>query len=114
MQKLGFGTYLLLIKTYPNLNPEEVINRIKDYVGQESYSWFPDASVLFSIFLHGHYDWAVIFFAKDLIKAKKAVSLLMMEHKDLIDEYLLEEVLFQIKAVGKTNPDIDEELERIF
>ena len=101
MQKLGFGTYLLLIKTYPNLNPEEVINRIKDYVGQES-------------FLHGHYDWAVIFFAKDLIKAKKAVSLLMMEHKDLIDEYLLEEVLFQIKAVGKTNPDIDEELERIF
>jgi len=64
-------------------------------------------SIESSHFLHGEYDWAIIFTAEDLRHAKKFGDLLAQNYPGFIAKMILMQVLFSSKDHYLYNPDPD-------
>ncbi|MBN1280684.1 MAG: Lrp/AsnC family transcriptional regulator [Candidatus Thermoplasmatota archaeon] len=59
-----------------------------------------------SIYLHGHFDWMVVFTAEDIKHAKKFCSLFHRVYQNYVRECYLVEEIFPVKVCGIQNPEI--------
>jgi len=101
-EKLGLREYILLIKkTNKSLDEaaEKIISR-----QIESKATEIDVMIGSSFYLHGIYDWAICFTAKDLRHAKKFDSEIVKTYKSYILETQLLENIFPVKRSGIQNP----------
>lgn len=57
-----------------------------------------------SYFLHGEYDWVLIFTAEDIKQAKKFSELLLNVYPDLIDKTSLSQVIYSPREHHILNP----------
>jgi len=55
---------------------------------------------------HGNYDWALTFYAPDIIAAKTLLNAFSVKFAQYIKEYLLLETLFPVRKNGFNNPEI--------
>jgi len=58
-----------------------------------------------SYYIHGEYDWAVIFTASDLMQAKKFSQILFNQYPGKAEKVNLMEILFTQRAHYISNPD---------
>lgn len=83
----------------------DAINKIIDltmhFKGEEI-----DVDVICSSYLHGHYDWMLVFTASNIKNAKKFSELLTKEYQHVISEIHLLEDIFSVKKCGVVNPDL--------
>ena len=104
-EKLDMKRYIMLIKR-SNKPIGDAINKIIDltmhFKGEEI-----DVDVICSSYLHGHYDWMLIFTANDIKNAKKFSELLTKEYQHVISEIHLLEDIFSVKKCGVVNPEIE-------
>ena len=104
-EKLDMKRYIMLIKR-SNKPIGDAINKIIDltmhFKGEEI-----DVDVICSSYLHGHYDWMLIFTANDIKNAKKFSELLTKEYQHVISEIHLLEDIFSVKKCGVINPDLE-------
>jgi DNA-binding Lrp family transcriptional regulator len=57
---------------------------------------------------HGNYDWALTFYAPDIVAAKTLLNAFSSKFAQYIKEYLLLETLFPVRKNSFTNPQIKE------
>ncbi len=62
-------------------------------------------------YLHGRYDWVIIFTAKDIKNAKKLGESLAREYPQMISEVEIMEYVFTFKEGGIENPEMKKMLE---
>ena len=104
-EKLDMKQYIMLIKR-SNKPIGDAINKIIDlpmHCKEEEI----DIDVICSSYLHGHYDWMLIFTASNIKNAKKFSELLTKEYQHVISEIHLLEDIFPVKQCGMVNPDLE-------
>lgn len=104
-EKLDMKRYIMLIKR-SNKPIGDVINKIIDLPMQCKEEEI-DIDVICSSYLHGHYDWMLIFTASNIKNAKKFSELLTKEYQHVIGEINLLEDIFSVKKCGVANPDME-------
>jgi len=62
-------------------------------------------------YLHGKYDWVIIFTAKDIKHAKRLGEILLREYPQKIKEIEIMEYVFTFKEAGIENPQMKKMLE---
>ncbi|MCK5261822.1 MAG: Lrp/AsnC family transcriptional regulator [Thermoplasmatales archaeon] len=62
-------------------------------------------------YLHGKYDWVIIFTAEDIKNAKKLGEILFTEYPQMIKEVEIMEYVFTFKEGGMENPEMKKMLE---
>jgi DNA-binding Lrp family transcriptional regulator len=105
-QKLGKKSYVLLIKRSIKPMTKDILDRMsrKDFMkrieklGVESFS---------HIFIHGNYDWIILFNAPDIRIAKNYVEELNRTYEGHISEIHLQEIVYTAQNSGITNPNIE-------
>lgn len=104
-EKLDVKRYIMLIKR-SNKPIGDAINKIIDltmhFKGEEI-----GVDIICSSYLHGHYDWMLIFTASNIKNAKKFSELLTKEYQHVISEIHLLEDIFSVKKCGVVNPDLE-------
>lgn len=103
-EKLGMREYILLIKK-TNRPLDEAAEKIISRDIEKSAKKI-DVLIGSSYYLHGMYDWAICFTAKDLRHAKKFESELVKTYKAFIFEAQLLENIFPVKRSGINNPSL--------
>jgi len=63
--------------------------------------------VIDSSYLHGHYDWMLIFTATDIKNAKRFSEFLSMEYHHAISDIHLLEDIFSVKKSNVVNPNVE-------
>jgi Lrp/AsnC family transcriptional regulator len=103
--KLGIQRYVMLIKR--SVEPiDDAISKITKLLlhrkGEEV-----GVTVESSSYLHGRYDWIIIFTAKDIQTMKKFTHILEKEYSSVISEVHVMEDIFPISKCGIVNPHKD-------
>jgi DNA-binding Lrp family transcriptional regulator len=109
--RLNMRVYNMLIKSRPTIGYEVLANEIRDF---HKVPPPPGIKWLSLCYLHGNYDWLVVFAAKGTIEAKKAEDWIKKRYGKYMQEYILEEVVFPFVIQGVTNPNIGIDLKKIF
>lgn len=104
-EKIDNKRFIMLFKK-SNQPLGESINKIIDLSVQKK-SEDIGINILSGGFLHGSYDWIVIFTAKDIKKAKKLREILLSVYPELISEVEIMEYVFILKEGGIVNPEIE-------
>ena len=103
-EKIELKEYLILIK-----KTNEPVQDLADVIISrdiERKSEDLNINIESSHYLHGLYDWAIEFTAKDLKQAKRFTELLNATYRRYIQELMLIEKIFSVKKNGISNPDI--------
>lgn len=104
-EKQGLNYYILLLKrgskpiskeAVDNITSREIDKKIKEI----------NCEMLTSLYLHGCYDWLIIFTAPNTAQAKKVSELFRDRYQNLLDEVCLLESIFPVKIQGIVNPDV--------
>ena len=104
-EKLDVKRYMMLLKR-SSQPVGDAINKITNLtIRNESEKIGVD--ILSCGYLHGRYDWVIIFTAKDIKNAKKLSEILIAEYPQLISEVEIMEYVFTLKEGGIVNPEID-------
>ncbi|MCK5261081.1 MAG: Lrp/AsnC family transcriptional regulator [Thermoplasmatales archaeon] len=104
-EKLDVKRYILLVKR--SSQPiGDAINKITKLTCEKKGREI-GIDVLSVGYLHGEYDVAIVFTAKDIILAKKFEGILSSECPNLIKELILMEYVFLLRDSGITNPEIE-------
>lgn len=103
-EKLGLKRYIMLIKK--SVQPvENAVNKIIDLTmhrrGEEI-----GVDILCSSYLHGKYDWMLIFSTDDIKNVKKFSETLVREYQQVISEIDIVEDIFPVKRCGIINPEV--------
>jgi len=103
--KLGVKRYVMLIKR--SVEPiDDAISKITKLLlhkkGEEV-----GVTVECSSYLHGRYDWIIVFTAKDMQRMKKFTHMLEKEYSSVISEVHVMEDIFPISKCGIVNPHKD-------
>ena len=104
-EKLDVKRYMLLFKK-SSQPTGDAINKIVNLTVQQKSEKI-GVDILSGGYLHGRYDWMVIFTAKDIINAKKLGEILLTEYPQLISEVEIIEYVFTLKEGGIVNPEIE-------
>jgi len=102
--KLHLKTYILLVKK-SNKPFSEIVDTI---IGREFERNAKEvgATIDESLYLHGYYDWMIMFTAEDIRQAKKFNEQFNRVYQNyVIETYLLEEI-FPVKTCGVENPNV--------
>ena len=104
-EKLGLKRYIMLIKK--SVQPvENAVNKIIDLTmhkkGEEM-----GVDILCSSYLHGKYDWILIFSTDDIKNVKKFSETLIREYQQVISEIDIVEDIFPVKRCGIINPEVN-------
>ena len=103
--KLGVTRYIMLIKT--SAQPVGgAIHKIIDLTVQKKGEDI-GIDIISGSYLHGRYDWLVIFTAKGIHNAIKLKEILFAEYPQLIIEAEIMEYIFPLKDGGIINPEIE-------
>ena len=103
--KLKLVRYIMLIKT-SGIPVGSAINKIIDLNVQEK-SKAIGIDIISGGYLHGKYDWVVIFTAKDFKSVKKFQEIFLTEYKDVVGEVDIMEYIFPLKDGRLINPEIE-------
>ena len=98
--------FILLVKrtTVPfddTMRKEIGVTKLDDYFSLPSFVRTESIYVT-----HGNYDWALTFYAPDIIAAKTLLNAFSVKFAQYIKEYLLLETLFPVRKNGFNNPEI--------
>ncbi len=104
-EKLDRTRYMMLLKRSSQPAGDAINKIINLTVQKESEKIGVD--ILSGGYLHGRYDWVVIFTAKDIKNAKKLSEILIAEYPQLISEVEIIEYVFTLKEGGIVNPEIE-------
>ena len=104
-EKLDVKRYMMLLKR-SSQPVGDAINKITNLtIRNESEKIGVD--ILSCGYLHGRYDWVLIFTADDIINAKKLSEILIAEYPQQISEVEIVEYVFTLKEGGIVNPEIE-------
>ena len=103
-EKFDVTRYIMLIKR--SSQPlGDAINKITNLIAEKRGREI-GIDVLSVGYIHGRYDVAIVFTAKDIKHAKKFSEILVAEGANLISEVELMEYIFLLREGGITNPEI--------
>ncbi|MBN1860789.1 MAG: AsnC family transcriptional regulator [Candidatus Thermoplasmatota archaeon] len=104
---LGLQKFLLLIKRSMKKVNEDIVDTIS--LSRLDADYFDmGITIESSYYLHGEYDWAIIFTAKDLKHAKKFSSLLPSKYSGVITKVTLIQILYTQRSHYILNPNTKE------
>ena len=104
-EKLGKKSYIMLMKRTNKPISEETIGHITN---REIATRLKKIGIqmINSCFIHGKYDWIILFTASNIQTAKTMVELYNQLYEGYISEVQLLEVIFPVVSCGVTNPEI--------
>ncbi len=105
-EKQGLNYYILLLRRGAKPVTKEAINNIVSREIDEHIKKI-DCEMITSLYLHGCYDWLIVFTAPNTSQAKKVSELFRDRYQNLLDEVTLLETIFPVKIQGIVNPDIE-------
>lgn len=102
--KLDLNRYIMLIKR--STEPiDDAISKIIDLTlhrkGQDI-----GVNIECSSYLHGKYDWMIVFTASDIKYVKKFNEILNKEYYNVISDVQIMEDIFSVTRCGKVNPNL--------
>jgi uncharacterized protein with GYD domain len=103
-QKQGLQKYLLLLKQ-SNLPIEKKSADDITYNRLENMYLEMGITMEDSYYLHGEYDWAIIFTTDDLRNAKKFTDILIRNYPGIITKFSLIRILYAQREHHIKNPD---------
>ncbi len=103
-QKQGLQKYLLLLKQ-SNLPIEKKSAEDITYNRLENMYLEMGITMEDSYYLHGEYDWAIIFTTDDLRNAKKFTDILIRNYPGIITKFSLIRILYAQREHHIKNPD---------
>ncbi len=104
-EKIQTKRYVMLLKS-GSTQAGEPINKITDLTLQDKGKEV-EVDILDGGYLHGSYDWIIIFTAKDLKNVKKFEDIVAKEYHPFISKIEVMEYIFPIKLSGIINPEIN-------
>lgn len=103
-KKQGRLRYVVLIKRSMNKVDKEIVKKIAHLSFNDEYEK-QDILIEDGFYLHGEYDWMIIFTAKSLRDAKKFSSVLLEKYPNLIAKVTLMHAMFSTKNHHIKNPN---------
>ncbi len=103
-EKINMNRYVMLIKksvAQIDNAVEKIVKLIMQKKGEEI-----GVNIDYSLYLHGEYDWMLIFTAKDIKHAKRFSEILISQYSDVIKDVKLMETLFSVQKAGIINPEV--------
>ena len=97
--------YIMLIKR-SNKPLGDTVNKIVDLTVHPMGKAI-GVEICCSCYIHGLYDWMLVFTAPNIKNAKKFSELLTREYKETISEIHLLEDIFSVKSCNVVNPNIE-------
>jgi len=105
-EKHGLNYFILLLKRGASPATAEAVENITSREVDEEIRKI-DCEMITSLYIHGPYDWLIIFTAPDIFQAKKVSELFKARYHKLLTEVHLLETIFPAKISGIVNPDIN-------
>ncbi|MEF8848648.1 MAG: Lrp/AsnC family transcriptional regulator, partial [Candidatus Thermoplasmatota archaeon] len=102
-EKSDWETFLLLIKSK---SPHS--DFIKKVLNQVKKSEEAEVDIIDVFFLHGSFDWFVMFSGENIKKAQRFMGFLEKNYGDYLLNIKLHENIFPLMKGGKLNPNVDE------
>lgn len=103
-QKQGLRKFILSIKRSQKILDEKSLNEIfYERLGKTLLNL--GITIESSYYIHGEYDWVLIFTAKDLYHAKKFSDILFEAYPGAVDKVNLSQILFIQRDHRIENPD---------
>jgi len=105
IDKLNLKRYVLLIKR----SSKPAAEAIKKIIDLTIHKKGEDIGVNIecSSYLHGDYDWMIIFTTNDIRNAKRFNEAINKEYHYVISEVKILEDIFSVKKCGKVNPNVN-------
>jgi len=103
--KLDLKRYIMLIKSSPK-PISSIVDKISNLTLQKTGKEI-GIDVQSGGYVHGEYDWTLIFTARDVKHAKKFGELLLNKYSPIINKVDILEYIFTIKKYGVVNPEIN-------
>jgi DNA-binding Lrp family transcriptional regulator len=103
-QKIGLTHYMLMVKRTSKQLEKGAVDRI---ISRRAEDMAAELGIAFesSIYVHGEYDWVVMFAAQDIKQAKKFSDSLIALHPDEIEKITIMQTLMFIRKQHILNPD---------
>jgi len=104
IEKLDLKRYIMLIKR----SSKPAANAIKKIIDLTIHKTGEKLGIDIecSSYLHGEYDWMLVFNTSDIMNAKRFTEALNKEYYDVISEVQVLEDIFSVKKCGKVNPEV--------
>jgi DNA-binding Lrp family transcriptional regulator len=103
-QKQGLQKYVLLIKRSVKTIDNKTIDQLISYQKNKEIEGL-EITVENSYFVHGEYDWILIFTAKDIRQAKKFSDILLSAYPGMFSNVNLIQILMTLQSQHVLNPD---------
>jgi uncharacterized protein with GYD domain len=105
-EKIDMKNYMMLVKR-TNMPADTIIDKMINDFKTESMKKI-GIDVHCNFYVHGCFDWIVLFSAADIKNAKKFAELVNNNYAGAISEVHILETIFPVKACGVINPDLEE------
>lgn len=112
-REFGYHTYALLVKTKSSFSGKFDIYEKFHKNRLNNKDIMDDLFIMYSGYFHGEYDWIVLFYARDLISARKGINKLIDGFQDHIEDMKIEEELVPVTIAGFGNPNLKEDLQDV-
>lgn len=103
-QKLGLQKFVLLIKRSSTKLDRDVANNLASEQLAGDLSQL-DITIDSSYFIHGEYDWALVFTAPELNEAKRLIGLILSKYPHFVSKYLIIQILMMLESNHIVNND---------
>ena len=103
-EKLELKRYIMLIKRHSK-PASEAIGKIVDLTMHKKGVEI-GVEIECSSYLHGEYDWIIIFTAKDIRNVKRFNEILNKEYQGIISGVIVMEDIFSVRRCGIVNPNV--------
>lgn len=104
IEKLNLKRYIMLIKR-SNKPASNAIKKIIDLTAHKKGEKI-GINIECSSYLHGEYDWMIVFTTSDIRNAKRFNEVINKDYHDIISDIQVMEDIFSVKRCGKVNPEI--------
>jgi DNA-binding Lrp family transcriptional regulator len=103
-QKQGLQKYVLLIKRSTKTIDDKTLDQLVSYQKNKEIAGL-EITVENSYFIHGEYDWMLIFTAPDIRQAKKFSDILLNQYPGMFSNVNLIQILMTLQSQHVLNPN---------
>jgi DNA-binding Lrp family transcriptional regulator len=103
-RQLDQQRFMLLIKKTNKPLDKKILDKI-DSIDLEDIAHRLGLHIVSSYYVHGNYDWIIVFTAKDLPHARKFCDVLSMEFPGATEQFDIQQILYCIREEHIFNPD---------
>ena len=104
-EKQGLNYYILLLRRGAQPVDQDVVNNITSREIDAEINKI-GCDMITSLYVHGNYDWVIIFSAPNTVSAKKVSELFKQKYQKYLVDFHLLETIFPVKIQGIVNPEI--------